>query len=64
MLHPHDDDYIIPDHDDYEDLDLFPLNISDLADDLDELAGYDYDYVENDDDDLIDVFGYDPFEDN
>ena len=59
-----DDEDFYPDPDDYEDLDLFPLNVSDLTDDLDELAGYDYDYVEDDDDDLIDRFGYDPFEDN
>lgn len=59
-----DDDYIIPDHDDYEDLDLFPLNVSDLTDDLDELDGFGYDYVEDDDNDLTDMFGYDPFEDN
>ena len=71
MLHditPEDLEYLtdfVPDlEDDYDDLDMFPLNVSDLTDDLDELAGTDYDYVENDDDDVTDIFGYDPFEDN
>lgn len=54
----------VPDlEDDYEDLDMFPLNVSDLTDDLDELDGFGYDYVE-DDDDLTDLYGYDQFEDN